>query len=242
MDVSDTLDGLYKRDAVAAGYEHTPTPAGTVDPAVVSAFLSKQSAGSKPPLYPGAPLAPVSDMTQKITTIALRPDRTPEQRATDMKYLGESLKKDKKAFKDTMSQGIAFLPKTGRARTLRNSTTGGDIASTLMCIRDQIKLYHWQTGRFSRHNSTDDLVGKLDELVDQFVEVFMGKYGRPKVSKSIKLHNFSEKAAEEFITKQTVYLTSVLPRKLKKSDTDLLNIRDEILAAVNQTRYLFTLT
>jgi hypothetical protein len=69
----------------------------------------------------------------------------------------------------------------------------------------------------------------------------MGKYGRPKVSGSIKLHNFSESAAKNFVSKQTAYLSKVLPRKLKSTDTDLLNIRDEVLALVNKTLYLFTL-
>jgi hypothetical protein len=36
-------------------------------------------------------------------------------------------------------------------------------------------------------------------------------------------------------------LITDLPKKLKKTDTDLLNIRDEILADINRARYLFTL-
>jgi hypothetical protein len=69
----------------------------------------------------------------------------------------------------------------------------------------------------------------------------MGRYGRPKVSGSIKLHNFSESAAKTFVAKETTYLTSVLPRKLGKNDTDLLNLRDEILAELTKVSYLFTL-
>jgi hypothetical protein len=38
-----------------------------------------------------------------------------------------------------------------------------------------------------------------------------------------------------------VYLSQVLPRKLRADDTDLLNIRDEILGSLNQSLYLFTL-
>jgi hypothetical protein len=38
------------------------------------------------------------------------------------------------------------------------------------------------------------------------------------------------------------YLINELPTMLDpKKDTDLLNIRDEILASVNQTKYLLTL-
>ena len=116
-----------------------------------------------------------------------------------------------------------------------------DLVSMMLSIRDQIKVYHWQTKSFARHKATDDFVSSLDEKIDEFVEVFMGKYGRPRVSGVIKLHNFSESAARTFVSKQTSYLTKALPRKLKDSDTDLLNIRDEILALVNKTLYLFTL-
>jgi hypothetical protein len=69
----------------------------------------------------------------------------------------------------------------------------------------------------------------------------MGRYGRPKVSGSIKLHNFSESAAKKFVAKETKYLEQELPRKIGKADSDLLNIRDEILAELNKVLYLFTL-
>lgn len=129
----------------------------------------------------------------------------------------------------------------GRNKTRRASSGNGSIVTAMMEIRDQIKVYHWQTKSFARHKATDDFVTTLDGLIDSFVEVYMGKYGRPKVSGSIKLHNFSESAAKSFVAKQTAFLSKVLPRKLKSTDTDLLNIRDEVLALVNKTNYLFTL-
>lgn len=128
-----------------------------------------------------------------------------------------------------------------RKKTMKNSTSGGDIVSVLLTIRNQVKLYHWQTKSFADHKATDDLTAALDTAIDRFVEVYMGKYGRPRVSKTVKLHNFSSTMARSFVSKQTLYLINVLPRKLKKTDTDLLNIRDEILAELNKIRYLFTL-
>lgn len=128
-----------------------------------------------------------------------------------------------------------------RRKTMKNSSSGGDIVSTLLTIRNQVKLYHWQTKSFADHKATDDLTAALDLAIDKFVEVYMGKYGRPKVSTGIKLHNFNSNAARQFVSKQTLYLVNVLPRKIKKNDSDLLNIRDEILAELNKIRYLFTL-
>jgi len=146
-------------------------------------------------------------------------------------------------------QGIAGLytgvkvkkPLSGKGKTRRNTSTGGDIVMCLLTIRNQIKLYHWQTKSFARHTATDALTAALDTSIDSFVESYMGRYGRPKVSGSIKLHNFSESAARTFVATQTAYLTKVLPKKLKSTDTDLLNLRDEILAELTKVLYLFTL-
>lgn len=126
-------------------------------------------------------------------------------------------------------------------KTRRNTSTGGDIVTCLLTIRNQVKLYHWQTGSFARHEATDDLTAALDLNIDTFVESYMGRYGRPKVSGSIKLHNFSESAARAFVAKQTTYLSKVLPKKIKSTDTDLLNLRDTILGDLNKVLYLFTL-
>ena len=118
--------------------------------------------------------------------------------------------------------------------TRRNTSSGGDIVSHMLTIRNQVKLYHWQTGSFARHKATDDLTAALDTSIDTFVEIYMGKYGRPKVSGTIKLHNFSESAAKSFVAKERKYLEVDLPRKIKKTDSDLLNVRDEILGNLNQ--------
>ena len=131
--------------------------------------------------------------------------------------------------------------KGGMAKTRKNKTSGGDIISHLLTIRNQVKLYHWQTGSFARHKATDDLTAALDLNIDAFVESYMGRYGRPTVSGSIKLHNFSESAAKAFVAKETKYLQNELPRKIGKGDTDLLNLRDTILGDLTKVLYLFTL-
>ena len=119
-----------------------------------------------------------------------------------------------------------------------------EIVHLMMTLRDQVKLYHWQTMNYPRHIATNELVTKLDANIDQFVEVYVGKYGRPKLSgktASIHLRNHSDKEAVALLTEAIDWLTTDLPRKLKKADTDLLNIRDTIVADLNQTLYLFTL-
>jgi hypothetical protein len=136
---------------------------------------------------------------------------------------------------------ITIPGKQGGRKTRRATNRGGDIVIHLLTIRNQIKMYHWQTRAFSRHTATDALTLALDTNIDAFVESYMGRYGRPKVSRSIKLHNFSESAARAFVAKETKYLEKELPRKIGKGDSDLLNVRDTILADLTKVLYLFTL-
>jgi hypothetical protein len=145
-----------------------------------------------------------------------------------------------KEAKDRLDRAATPTPSPSGG-TRRTPRSGGDIVSHLLMIRNQIKLYHWQTKQFSRHTATDALTAALDLSIDKFVESYMGRYGRPMVRTSIPLHNFSESAATTFVAKETKYLETELPRKIGKGDSDLLNLRDEILAELTKVSYLFTL-
>ena len=114
----------------------------------------------------------------------------------------------------------------------------------MLTLRNQVKIYHWETKNFARHKATDDLVDKLDASIDKFVEVYIGKYGRPKLNArtgTIQIRNFYDHEAPVLLQQAIDWLSIKLPKLLNVKDTDLLNIRDEILADLNQTLYLFTL-
>jgi hypothetical protein len=96
----------------------------------------------------------------------------------------------------------------------------------------------------ARHKATDDLVDKLDDNIDKFVEVYIGKYGRPTLNSRtgrIMIRNFKDQEAPLLLKQAIDWMSTKLPTLLTAKDTDLLNIRDEILADLNQTLYLFTL-
>jgi len=110
-------------------------------------------------------------------------------------------------------------------------------------MRNQIKLYHWQTAVYSRHKATDDAVSKLDEHIDRYVEVYAGKYGRSRLgagTNKIELVNMSEGSIVKFVKTCIAYLGGEALR-LGERDTDLASIRDDMVADLNQLLYLFTL-
>lgn len=112
-------------------------------------------------------------------------------------------------------------------------------------LRDQIKLYHWHTQVYARHIATDKAIADLDRLIDSYVEIYIGKYGRKKLNAThgtMHIANLTEPGAVRFIKAAIRYTESTLIKGLNKErDTDLINIRDEIIAALNQLLYLFTL-
>jgi hypothetical protein len=84
----------------------------------------------------------------------------------------------------------------------------------------------------------------LDNLIDEYVETYMGEYGRPKVTgttNEIHVKNMSEKAVTGFVKEGIVYLQSKFVKGFKATDTALLTLRDEMIGALQKLLYLFTL-
>ena len=113
-------------------------------------------------------------------------------------------------------------------------------------VLNLIKLYHWKTHSYATHKATDELSSKLHDNVDSFVEVLLGKRG-DRVNllgvKHISLNDFS--SVGEFkreIERFKGYLVGLNNNAALKSmsNSDLYNIRDEMLANVNQFLYLLT--
>ncbi len=104
-----------------------------------------------------------------------------------------------------------------------------------------IKLYHWQTKLYARHIASDALLTLLLVNIDRFIETYSGRYERPDFKQEdfqISVSEFNDKTIVSLLNHYTNFLKNVLPRDIK--DTDLLNIRDEMLADINKTLYLFT--
>lgn len=121
-----------------------------------------------------------------------------------------------------------------------------NIIENIICyffqVQCNIKINHFQTLKYSRHKATDELLDTLLDLSDKFVEVYLGHYntkpnfmGKYKISIINVDDNDIIKLLEEF-KKVLVSFDNKLA-----NNTELLNIRDDMLAAVNRTLYLFAL-
>jgi DNA-binding ferritin-like protein len=113
----------------------------------------------------------------------------------------------------------------------------------LLSLQVQMKINHWQTKGFARHNAFGGFYDTLGGLIDTFVESAMGKYGRftlDEETKTIQLSNLSELDMKGLVNTVRESLVQ-MSEQLDPSDTDLLNIRDEMLGELNKLSYLLTL-
>jgi DNA-binding ferritin-like protein len=109
-----------------------------------------------------------------------------------------------------------------------------------------IKLYHWKTHSYATHKATDELYSKINDHMDKFMEVLLGKTGtridlvKQKTIPLCDLSNISQliQKVKEFKS----YLVNLNNQKAMRSmsNSDLLNIRDEILGDMNQFLYLLS--
>jgi DNA-binding ferritin-like protein len=109
-----------------------------------------------------------------------------------------------------------------------------------------VKLFHWKTHSYATHKATDELYSKLNEDIDKFIEILLGKTGSRidlMGHKNILLIDLnSQEQLKSKIESFKSYLVGLTNNKGLSSmtNTDLLNIRDEILGDMNQFLYLLT--
>jgi DNA-binding ferritin-like protein len=112
-----------------------------------------------------------------------------------------------------------------------------------MELQAQVKINHWQTKGYARHKAFDELYGGLVDLTDTFAEAAMGKYGRFTLEnddKTLNIVNLTELDLKEMLQTSKEALVQ-WNNEFDSTDTDIMNIRDEILGLLNKITYLLTL-
>lgn len=110
-----------------------------------------------------------------------------------------------------------------------------------------VKLFHWKTLSYATHKATDELYSKLNEHIDTFIEILLGKTGiRTNLLNKHKISLIDLSNKEQLSNKINYYKSYLVGLTNNSfirsmSNTDLLNVRDEILGDLNQFLYLLTL-
>ncbi len=136
--------------------------------------------------------------------------------------------------------------KTKRSRIGSQCYSHSNIVCMFLEMLNMVKLHHWKTYSYSTHKATDELYSDMNLNVDAFMEVLLGKEGTPRVNlthvKSLPLHDFSTMGPfKQKIVQFKMYLEHMSKCPTLMNNSDLLNIRDELLGNLNKFTYLLTL-
>lgn len=109
-----------------------------------------------------------------------------------------------------------------------------------------VKFYHWRTSSFSQHKATDELYEELNDNIDEFTEALMGATNTKIIpTANLYVENPSSVTDLEKMINDRIHKLNTFPfDKLSKSASavsDLMNIRDEMMAALHKFLYLLKL-
>jgi hypothetical protein len=116
------------------------------------------------------------------------------------------------------------------------------IVTMFLQMLNTVKLYHWKTSSYAQHKATDELYANLNLGIDKFVEIMLGKNGsRVNLTgqKTLPLLDYTN--VSDFTREVNKYKEFLINMKIDgTNNSDLLNVRDEILGNLNQFTYLLT--
>ena len=116
-----------------------------------------------------------------------------------------------------------------------------NVITPLVQFQQQLRIFHWQTDSYAQHKAFGKSYENLDDLVDSFIEKYMGSFGRSKPTTTfvLELKPLSQSNVDITIQHFIDYLKG-MDNEIS-DNTDLLNIRDEILGEIHQLKYLLSL-
>jgi urate oxidase len=117
------------------------------------------------------------------------------------------------------------------------------ILKTFMTMSEQFRVLHWQTETAAQPKDYGEIYESISDLADKFMEEYMGKYGRCYFDGgygTIRVYNINDMDIQKFVLHH-IDIFNELNEHLDDEDTNLLNIRDEIIGELNRLKYLLTL-
>jgi hypothetical protein len=126
---------------------------------------------------------------------------------------------------------------------VRNSDAAAVIACALIGLQNGLRIHHWQTRSFAHHKASDELVGTLSGLTDKFMEALQGVQGKRldfgDQTCSTTLQNVNDEEATAMIKYYRNWLLTDLQGVVELTP-GLVNVRDEMVTALDSALYLFT--
>jgi len=100
-----------------------------------------------------------------------------------------------------------------------------------------LKIYHWETKKYSRHIASDVLYEKVSDFIDNLVEYESRTKRLTLEPYNIKIHNMEDETALLFLENFCNVIESITTR-----DKGLRARRDDLIGYFHKAMYLFRLS
>ena len=111
----------------------------------------------------------------------------------------------------------------------------------ILQILSQIQIFHWQADKMGVHKTFDDFSENFKESADTLMEVIQGKYGRIQLDQEtyIPIRNLRDLEPYQFVD-NCVEVFRMYQINLFRDDQEIVALMDEIIAQLQQLKYLLT--
>ena len=118
---------------------------------------------------------------------------------------------------------------------MSNDDVMANLMGNLMKARNVAHMWHWKVKSFALHMALGELYDGLSEMMDDLMEMYMGKYGTEAHVPMSDPNAFSEQDPLEFIRQLDSFLQSQEQRI--PQDGFIVNKYQELQALVARTKY-----
>ena len=148
---------------------------------------------------------------------------------------------------DQMRSNMTQAP-SGSEPEAEDKKSFAPIFSKILMNSAQIKLLHWQTNFYGQHKALDAFQHEFNEVTDKLAESIMGKYGKPTLSDTdgdLKISNYKNPENAD-LSEFLAHLYECYDKDCRsyfseEKDQEIINIIDEIVALIDQNKYLLSL-
>jgi hypothetical protein len=103
-----------------------------------------------------------------------------------------------------------------------------------LTIQQQLRMFHWTSKIYNQHVITGKLYEALDEKIDKFVEILLSTRNLDATHLTVRSTTLNREGLMKKLNEFIIFLGQFDG----DLSSDLLNIRDEMLADVHQHIYL----
>lgn len=118
------------------------------------------------------------------------------------------------------------------------------ILLSMLQLETQTKVLHWQTDSYSQHVAYGNFHSAFSNLLDKFIETHMGKCFGSRFQlhqNKILLFSIDNLDVQNYLQTKIDELEKLIHILNNNTDTDLLNLKDEMIAKINQLKYHLSL-